>query len=205
MKKKKKRSKVIPLPEFIVYEGATYSEITAMDLFNHIHTNFHSAQVYLKRTGKKNADLREVLVRWGVWSRRMNTIIRARINKPIPQEYLYKKEDEKENKQQELKVLQYQHQIMQLKLAYGYWWNRTHKLETYRKSFFGRFADHNSFDQGEKAIKNMIINNVGIEQIKSNAPSFWNMIEKLATKKELTAEETESVLDGSGGPVNTLG
>ena len=203
-RKKKKRNKVIPLPEFIMYEGATYSEITAMDLFNHIHTNFHAAQVYLKRAGKVNADLREVLVRWGVWSRRMNTIIRARIDRPIPAEYLYKKEDEEENKLQEIKVLAFQHQIMQLKLAYGYWWNRTHKLESYRKSFFGRFADHNSWDQGERAIKNMIMSDVGIEQIKNNAPSFWNMIERLATKKELTAEETEQVLDGGVGRENTL-
>jgi len=202
--KKKKNRKEIPPPEFVMLEADTYVEIEPRDLFEHIEYNYKAAIIYLRRAGKHNADLREVLVRWGVWSRRMNVLLRARIHKSIPMDYLIHKEDEGENNLQASKVAAFQHNIMQLKLVYGYWWNRTHQLEQYRKSFFGRISDRKNIDQGAISIRNMLINDVGIEEIKTNAPNFYNLIERLATKKELSKEETEQVLDTGIGRVNSF-
>lgn len=201
---KKKKTKTIPLPEFSMFPAEVYGKLTPKEIVTHIEYNFRVADLYLKKTGKRKADLREVLVRWGIWSRRMNVILRARINQNIPQAILLHKNDPKENAEQEKKVQSFQHNIVHLKLAYSYWWNRAQTLEQYRKSFFGRIADRKALEIGKHTLTTMIESNASLPMIKEKAPKFWSLVERLSQKKELTAEETESVLNGGPGPVNDI-
>jgi hypothetical protein len=136
--------------------------------------------------------MREVLVRYGIWSRKMNIILRKIINTPIPPEI---KENEEAFEKAQTNQFQY-------KLAYGYWWNRSHYLESYRKSFLGGMKDRKMIDKGKENLQRMIVNEFTPDQVKQLDESFYNLIEKLSNKKELTAEETTDVLDGKGGRKN---
>lgn len=171
----------IPVPKFDIYMPNDYMEMKPWDFFKHIDTESKKAIAYLKKSGKQS-DLRTLLVNWGKWSRNTNTILRRHIYSTDPL-------DPNVIEEHKINVLHY-------KLAYSYWWNRTHYIETYRKGFFGQISDRKNINEGKNNIEKLLKSNLNAEELRETAPDFFNLVDKLSTKRELSKEETEKVLDG---------
>lgn len=184
---KKKKNKVV-FPTFVVFAEPTYEEMTPKEYVEHIESYFKMAVKYLRLSGKKNADLRELLVQWGIWSRQVNKQLRWIINQDLPWD--------------PQSIGHFQRSKMQYKLAYAYWWNRTHYLETFRKNFFGQISSRKHIDAGKKNIMHMIIRGMGPEEVKNVSPEFYDLVERLSKKKELSRKETDNALDGKPAPTN---
>lgn len=180
------KQKKIPVPEFNCLPEDVYMLWKPKQFFEHIMVEFNKANLYLRKAGRTGADLRELLVRYGTWSRPMNMALR----KLMARNTFMGEEVEGEGSSESAR------EQAQYKLSYGFWWNRTHYIETYRKGFFGQIADRKKINQGMQNIRRMIEANFGPEEIKAESPAFFDLIERLAKKKELSAKETEAVLDG---------
>lgn len=171
---KQKKTKI---PHFNSLPEDVYMLWNPKQFYEHITEEFNKANIYLRKAGRYGADLRELLVRYGVWSRPMNQVLRRLIKRSG--------EDVKNAREQ-----------AQYKLAYAFWWNRTHYIETYRKGFFGQISDRKKINEGMQNLRRMIELNYGPEEIKKESPAFFDLIERLALKRELSDKETKAVLDG---------
>jgi len=192
----KNKKKSIPVPTIEHWTTIQYETALPIDFVKLIDKNYNSMIVYIKKTGRAFTDLREVLIRWGVWSRDMNTILRKRINIEITPLEHATNEFERDD------ILGKQKLKTHLKLAYAYWWNRTHSLEMYRKSFFGKISDRKNIDSGMNTIKGMLMADFTEEYLQEKYPHFYDLVNRLSKKKELTEEETKAALDGGIAPVN---
>jgi len=167
----KKKQKKITVPQANSRTEEEYREMPPKVIYAHIDTEFRKMNSYLMLTGRQ-ADLRETLVRWGVWSRKMNVIIRKR-----------------------MKTLEGK-DLAQLKLAYAYWWNRTHFLETYRKGKLQAIINKKNFEAGKKSIKQLMSLDMTGEELQKKYANFYELVNRLSGEKELSREETDRALDG---------
>lgn len=167
----KKNKKKIPLPEFDIYDTLEeYEDMGPVGILDFMDEQLRRAVVYLKKAGRSNADLEYILIHYGRYSRAMNIHLR--------------------------KIMARDDCPYSWKVAYSYWWNRTHHLETYRKSFFSAMGDRKQIDQGQKMIRKIVIEGMDPEQVQALSNDFAALIERLSSKEELKEDEIKDVLAG---------
>lgn len=191
MKKKKKKAPV-EFPEFEILNSITYYQMTPPEFVKHIMVNFNKAMSFLRRAPRTQPNLRELHIRYAEWSRAMNIVIRKimRDLENMANELRPVKEGEG------YPSISTRQLLVKYKLAYSLWWNRTHYVETFRKGFFGQLSDRKNINIGYNNIINMMKEDLTDEEFKARAGQFWELIDKLSKKKELTAQETLDALDG---------
>jgi hypothetical protein len=157
-----KNKKKIPLPEFTSFDRDTYLNMNPWAFRDHILKEANKALSYIKKA-RASCDLRQLLIDYGVFSRKMNVILREIIKMETDQNI-----------------------AIHYKLSYAMWWNRTHLIETYRKGFFGQIADRKNINLGMKNINKWMDSGITPENMTKISPAFFDLIENLSTKKDTT-------------------
>jgi hypothetical protein len=171
----KKKRKQLPIPEFVLPE--TYKKLSPIEIVKVIDDFFLKFVSYVKRSGgPKYANMLDLFIAYGQASRTLNVSVRKRMKEAQRDKNLA---------------------LLKLKLAYGYWWNRTQYLESFRKSGIGQLLTRKNLDEGKKNIKEFILDDkLTDELLRERYSEFAQLIDTLSTKSELTDKDIKDVLSG---------
>lgn len=201
---KKKQTPKMPNFSDLILHPKTYRDLGPFGIITLIDDMLKRAVLYLKKAGKKEAEMRELFIRYGQCSRAMNSELRRIIKEKseVPKDFNTEISKEplsmEQMKQAAVKeTLGFDDDLFRWKLAYAYWWNRTQFLETFQKSFLGGMTDRKNINIGaNRIITWMRLKPAEIKARAEKESAFSDLIERLAKKTELTEVEIQEVFDG---------
>jgi hypothetical protein len=166
-----KKKKSVDVPTFgSLSDVKVIESMGPKGVMEYIDNNLNTGLRYLRAMGPKRCDMRGLFIRYGQYSRKLNTALR--------------------------KIMEDPKSHYHWKLAYAYWWNRTHYLETYRDSFLGGASDRKKIDEGKATLRTAVSKMRDEDEARKTIGAFMKMVDKLGLKRELDEDEINKVFDG---------